>query len=75
MKKINFQVAEVHKPLLSISRLADQGFDCVLGKHGGFLTDQESGERIPLYRRDNLYVLKAWVRQDPDDVTPFGGPA
>ena len=63
-KKIVFQIADVHKPLLSISRLADNGFLCMLGKDGGYLEDTETGERIPLTRRDNLYVMKAWVRQD-----------
>ena len=74
-KKITFQVADVHKPLLSISRVADLGFDCMLGKHGGMLVDTVAGERVPLIRRDNLYVMKAWVRQDLNDVKPFGGPA
>ena len=74
-KKIPFQVADVHKPLLSISRVADLVFDCMLGKHGGMLVDTVTGERIPLIRRDNLYVMKAWVRQDLNDVKPFGGPA
>ena len=64
-KKITFQVADVHKPLLSISGCADMGFDCYLGKEGGFLRDRESGESIPLERRDNLYVMRAWIRQDP----------
>ena len=31
-KKITFQVADVHKPLLSITRLADNGYICALGK-------------------------------------------
>ena len=75
VKKINFQVAEVHKPLLSISRVADLGYDCMLGKTGGCLIDRVTGEKIPLTRRDNLYVLKAWVKQDPNDTTPFVGPA
>ena len=57
-KSINFQIADVHKPLLCISRIADLGFDCILGKEGGYLADRVSGERIPLVRRENLYVLK-----------------
>ena len=73
-KKTCFQVADVHKPLLSISRIADLGFDCILGKAGGYLADTVTGERIPLTRRDNLYVLKAWVKQDPNDTAPFVGP-
>ena len=49
-----FQVADVHKPLLSISGCADMGFDCHLGDKGGHLLDKQAGENIPLGRRDNL---------------------
>ena len=75
-KLITFQVADVHKPLLSISGCADMGFDCYLGKAGGHLRDRDSGEMIPLERRENLYVMRAWVRQDPNvNVSqPFAGP-
>jgi hypothetical protein len=31
-KRITFQVADVHKPLLSITACADMGFDCFLGR-------------------------------------------
>ena len=79
-KKIVFQVADVHKPLLSISRCADMGFRCHLGKEGGFMEDTVTGEQIPLHRRDNLYVMRAWVRTDPspsvppNSNSPFVGP-
>ena len=82
-KSIVFQVADVHKPLLSISRCADMGFHCHLGKDGGFLEDTVTGEKIPLHRRDNLYVLKTWIRADPSpskipmappNSQPFAGP-
>ena len=78
-KKITFQVADVHKPLLSISRCADMGFQCYLGREGGYMEDTMTGERIPLYRIDNLYVMKAWIKRDPDPIpksegTPFGRP-
>ena len=77
-KKIVFQVADVHKPLLSISRCADMGFNCHLDKVGGYLEDMTTGERIPLIRRDNLYHMKTWVKKDPESggtpSTPFVGP-
>ena len=73
-KKLNFQVADVHKPLLSISRLADLGFDCLLSRNYGYLIDTTSTEKIPLVRKENLYALKAWVRQDPNDIEPFVRP-
>ena len=64
-KTITFQVADVHTALLSISRGADLGYECHLGKDGGFLEDQISGERIPLVRQEHLHMLRTWVRQDP----------
>ena len=66
---ITFQVADVHKALLSTSWCADMGFDTCLGRHGGFLQDAVSGEQIPLHRRDNLYVMNAWVKRDPETTT------
>ena len=36
-RKIIFQIADEHKPLLSVTRAADAGFDCLLGKEGGAL--------------------------------------
>ena len=64
MKKITFQCADIHKPLLSVSRCADLGFDCVLEATGGRLVDKVTGEAIPLHRRGNLYTMRAWIRQD-----------
>ena len=63
-KKITFQCADIHKPLLSVSRCADLGYRCELGKYGGRLVDEVSGEVIPLHRHGNLYVMRAWIRQD-----------
>ena len=76
-KRIAFQVADVHKPLLSISGCADMGFDCYLGDKCGYLLDKQLGEKIPLERRDNLYVMLAWIRQDPgvNVGQPFAGPS
>ena len=64
IKRIAFQCADVHRSLLSVSRLADQGYECTLGKLGGVLGDVDTGDLIPLHRRDNLYVIRAWVKQD-----------
>ena len=55
-KSIVFQVADVHKPLLYISGCADMGFDCYLCDKGGQLVDKQTGEQIPLERRENLYI-------------------
>ena len=36
------------------------------------LVDESSGETIPLHRRGNLYVMRAWIRQDKS--SDFGRP-
>ena len=68
-KKMNMQVADVHKGLLSLSRCADMGFESRLGRRCGALICEETGEIIPLTRKGNLYVLRVWVK-----AAPFGRP-
>ena len=67
-KRINFQVADVHKPLLAVSKVADMGFECRLGKNGGCLLDIVTQEAIPIRRKGNLYTMKVWVK---DAGPPF----
>ena len=69
-ERITFQCADIHKPLLSVTRCADLGYRCELDRNGGQLVDVESGEIIPLHRRRNLYVMRAWVRQDKYSDSP-----
>lgn len=69
---MSVQVADVHKPMLSLSRCADAGFESRFGQLAGCLIDSDLGERIPLQRRGQLWFLKAWVRQAPPN-SPFGG--
>ena len=63
-KRITFQVADVHKPLLSITACADMGFDCFVGLEGGMLWNRHTHEVIPLDRKGILYTMKMRVRQD-----------
>ena len=66
-KKMNMQVADVHKGLLSLSRCADMGFEGRFGRRAGALICEKTGEVIPLIRKGNLYVLRVWVK-----AAPFG---
>ena len=69
-KGIKLQVCDVHRSLLSLSKAADAGFETFLGKEGGWLRDAQTGERVPLHRRGNLYIMKAWVKPSAG----FAGP-
>ena len=66
---MHFQVADIHRPLLSLSRAADQGFRSHLDKNGGWLEDTKSGEVIPIQRRGNLYIMQLWIRASPDEIS------
>ena len=70
-KGINFQVSDVHKPLMSTGSMADAGFECLLSKTGVVMRDVDSGEMIPPTRRGKLYHLRAWVKATI--CLPFGG--
>jgi len=65
-KAITFRVADVHMALLSITRVADAGYECHQHARGGFLLDVHTGEKIPIARKGNLYVMRAWVKEDPE---------
>ena len=70
---MHFQVADVHKPLLSLSKAADMGFTSHLEKDGGYIEDTQSGERIQIQRRGNLYMLQLWVRGVQQPSPGFAG--
>ena len=61
-KGIVFQVSDVHKPLMSVGAMSDAGCEVLMSKKGGFMRDSDTGEMIPLIRRGNMYVLRAWVK-------------
>ena len=67
-RKIVLQCADVHKPLLSVTKCADQGYECMLNREGGYLKDTVTGEMIPLHRKGDLYVMRVWVKNDSDFV-------
>ena len=56
-KRITFQVAVMHEPLLSVTRVADAGYDCLLTDTGGALIPRLGGDRIPIRRKGNLYLM------------------
>ena len=64
-ERIVLQIADVHKPLLSITACSNIGYECCLGRDGRSLRDRITGEVIPRERRGFLYSLKMLVRHDP----------
>ena len=58
---IPFQVAEVTRPLLSVARMAAAGYRVVFQEDSGEILHVASGRRLPLVRRDGVYILELRV--------------
>ena len=61
-----FQVCEVHKPLLRVSKLLSVGKAVVFHPDWSYIEDLQSGERIDLVAKDGLFELHCWVKPDQD---------
>ena len=70
IRRMDYQVAEVHKALLCIAKVTDQNYDVLFSKHGGYIMDLDTGEKIPMRRVGDLYKLKMWVRQARQNNSP-----
>ena len=51
------QVTDVHRPLMSVSRICDKGNRVVFEKHGGYIESLTTGEQIHVRRDHNVYRL------------------
>ena len=63
INRIDLQVTEVHKALLSVAKMVDAGQRVVFDPDGSFVEDTLTGERIPMTRKDGVYELKLWAKQ------------
>ena len=50
-KKICWQIAPVHKPLMAVGKNCDQENICVFGKRGGFIRANDTGELTKFWRK------------------------
>lgn len=54
-----FQVASVTRPLMSVSRVCDQGLRCIFDDERAIVTDKKTGKEIAVFeRRGGLYISK-----------------
>jgi hypothetical protein len=51
-----FQVAEISRPLMSVSKICDQGYTCVFTKDGAQVLDKDQKPVSKFERRSGLYV-------------------
>ena len=65
--KINFQVTNVDKPLIAVSKLTAAGHDVWFGQQHGVITHGETGKQTTFMKKNGVYVLRVWA--------PRAGPA
>ena len=55
------QVTDVHRPLISVSRICDKGNRVVFESQGGYIESLAAGEKIYVHRDHNVYRLQVAV--------------
>ena len=59
-----FQSCRVSRPILAVSRMAEQGNEVQFHKGGGVIRNMKTGAETRFYRKGGVYVLALWVRVD-----------
>ena len=69
-----FQVAEVTRPLCSVSKMCDKGNRVVFELGGGYIEHIATGRRTKFTRENNVYVMEMYVPDGcSEDAKGFGG--
>ena len=63
-----FQVADINRPLTSVSKICDKGNVVIFTSKGGYVHNLHSGARVPFAREANIYALEMWVARPGDEA-------
>ena len=58
---ITAQVADVNKPLMSVTRLVQAGNTVVFSSTGSYVMDDATQEKIWLRESGGMYMLRLWI--------------
>ena len=64
--KVNFQVFDVDRPLIAVSRLAAAGYDVWFGEAGGAIVHKRTGRETPFTKKNGVYVMRIWALREPE---------
>ena len=67
-----FQVADVSRPLMSVSKVCEMGNRVVFGANGGYILNLETGAATQFIKKEGIYVFNMWI--PPLSESPFGRP-
>ena len=67
-----FQVAEVSRPLMSVSKVCEMGNRVIFGVNGGYILNLETGGTTQFVKKEGIYIFNMWI--PPVSDSPFGRP-
>ena len=67
--EVLFQIADVSKPLVSVSAICERGNRVIFGRAGGVVQNLASGKLIPFEHRNGIYILSLWLEDESE--SPF----
>ena len=73
--EVLFQVADVSKPLVSVSAICERGNRVIFGRAGGVVQNVKTGKVIPFVRQNGIYILSLWMEEGESgspSTAPFG---
>jgi hypothetical protein len=65
---VRTQLTDVRKPLMSVSKVCDEGNIVVFKQNGGYIQNEKTGKKTSFSREGNVYALEM------DLVSDFAGP-
>ena len=65
--EILFQIADISKPLVSISSICERGNRVLFGRVGGIVINNKTGAQIPFHKENGVYVLTMWMKDADSD--------
>ena len=73
--KVLYQMADVERPLNSVSEICDaggaEGQYVIFGRSGGAIVNLSTGRQTPFKREDGIYNLEFWVKPRVDSASGF----
>ena len=65
-----YHIAEVSRPLTSVSATCDKGNWVVYTPEGGFIMNCQTGERTSFERHGGIYELDLWMKDEGNLGSP-----
>ena len=60
--QLQFDIANITKPLASVYTIAKKGNRCVFEEDGGYIENKATGKQTPLRLEGKLYYLDLWLK-------------